>query len=565
MINDKINRAKEMIFNNKIFIVAIIISFFMLLYRISIHADIYDEIINLNVSYRISLGDLPFYNAWEAFQSGDLFLSVFLKFYVLLNGSTEGIVLYSRLVYLVLNIFLSFFSYYTLKQFTSKTNSALISLLIPFLQIYGLYYFWYDTVSIYFLYLGQLFILNYFKKNKSFFLFIAGLLHGFMSFSYPSFSLVAIIEFICVFFYLYRHFKFKIAISKSLLYVIGGMAIIISFLCYCFFVVGIDNFLDILSKILSKRGVNSGNEGFILFDIIKCFGEVNQSIIIPSICLLIYWGYLCIKRKSSLLLVIAIIIFPFFNQFTILPEYKGLANYVAYIALWGGFLFFLLKKDQKHQWYIMFLFVWIPTMLTSVCISLTTVYSEIGPIKSWQAFYPAFIFSLCIIVNLIKNIKVTKFVFLFILFTLLYNFFSYIYLNQPFINEEDVRCESGIFKGIKVNEYMSAFPDIEKYILENVKSSETILVGSALRPIYLMTNLKPFVPSVESPMYIENDQIIWDIAFDYFDYFNDYPDLIIVQAWEIQNKDVQNLLNNDYLLRSSKVIGDFDIYIYSKQ
>ena len=40
----------------------VIISFSLLLYRITLHADVADEITNLNISYRISLGAIPFYH-----------------------------------------------------------------------------------------------------------------------------------------------------------------------------------------------------------------------------------------------------------------------------------------------------------------------------------------------------------------------------------------------------------------------------------------------------------------------------------------------------------------------
>lgn len=72
----------------------------LLLWRITISATPYDEVINVSLAYRLSLGQLPFYEAQEAFQTGAIILAPFLWLYTTVIGSTDGIILFSRFLYL---------------------------------------------------------------------------------------------------------------------------------------------------------------------------------------------------------------------------------------------------------------------------------------------------------------------------------------------------------------------------------------------------------------------------------------------------------------------------------
>ena len=189
----------------KIFILLfVIITFVLLIYRISIHADIYDEIINLSISYRVAMGDVPFYNCWEAFQSGDIFMAPFIWLYVKIFKTTSGLILYSRIIYILVLAFLSFACFKMFQKHLDNEKAFLLSYVVLFFELYSLFYLWYDTISVIFLLLGCIFLVFALemsdKKRKYVSFLLAGIIHCCMAFSYPSFSILAIVIALILFF-----------------------------------------------------------------------------------------------------------------------------------------------------------------------------------------------------------------------------------------------------------------------------------------------------------------------------------------------------------------------------
>lgn len=572
-----LQKINEIIWNFKYDILFTIVIIALLLYRISIHADIYDEIINLNVAYRISQGDLPFYQCWEAFQNGDLFLSPFLWLYVKVIGSTGGIVLFSRFVYFVILCGLGLIMYVTTSPLIGKRNAYYIGLLCPLFQLYGLYYLWYDTSSTILLTAG-LFIMYYaitYQKGKIKYLclFLSGMCHALMAFSYPSLLFAAILQWCMLLYYEFRNTNRKTAIYSLVYYTLGAAFILLLFLLYILFIIQVDHFITGLNIILSYRGISAGEGSGIISSIVLSYINVNQFLIVPSL-IAIYLFIKSIKNKKFIpFFLLVILISPFINQYMLKEQFQGLANYTGYLALWAPFLYYLLDvKYKTTKISNLLLLVWLTCMFSSFCITLTTVQGNVGPIKCWQSFFPAFIVSLIMINFLLcerKRNYFSKQYFLplikIISFIMLFHFYHYIYLKQPYIRMSDSRMGSGIYKGIKVNSEMANYEQVQQLFKRYITPEmETVLASGNLRAIYLMTDLRAFSPSVETPDYLLDGKVEWDMSIKYFELFKDLPDIMVLQSTDLQNEEIVKIIQDHYTMTYDGFISSIEIKIYTK-
>lgn len=562
---------KKLKARNDIFITFfVLITFSMLLYRITIHADIYDEIFNLGISYRIAIGQLPFYECWEAFQSGDIILAPFLWVYINILGRTSGIVLYSRFIYICILIFTGYIIYCTFNKFFEKRFSFLLGYIFCFFQVYGLYYLWYDTTSIILLTIGCLFVFKAIcedKYNKTLFL-AGGVMHGLMAFSYPSYILIAFLNCLIIFFYL-RYSKKKPQ-ALSLFYLVGGGLVAIVFLAYVIFVIKLDNFKTGIEIILSYRSSKSQNNTTVFTEAILSYLTVNIKLIVPSGILLYIFHKTLKNIRYIKILIIGIVFVSFINHLLMDKSLQGLANFMAYLALWTPCFYILKKKYDKKTNIAIILFLWLPSICSSVCVASLTVNAEQGPIKCWQGFILAGIVTIWYMSDYFfySKSKYASFYSTLLLCCIsclmLINSYKYIYLNQPNIKFSNIRIQEGIYKGIKVNSNMECFVEFQNIVQWYANGKKTILAGNRLRSIYIMTDLLPCVPTIEGPCYYKEDAYHWDMTIKYFKTHNKYPDIMFLEPFELENKQIQTLLNNRYKLIGEETIGDFIIMIYVK-
>lgn len=557
------------------FIVFISTTFFLMLYRISIHADIYDEIINLSISYRIALGDVPFYNCWEAFQSGDIFLAPFIWIYIKIFHTTSGLILYSRLIYITVLTGVSVVTYFSLHKYISKIVCFHLSYIIIFFQLYSLFYLWYDSVSVIFFLLGNLLILNGLESRKGvsrlLFFWGAGIIHCGMAFSYPAFVVLAIFMALTVFFVshiFYRH-EYRKAFCNVLWYGSGALMFIIALLTYFQLTVGLSNVFATIKLITQTRGTNNISILNILRDIIVAYVNVNRYFIPITLLIGIVYFKALKDRRYILPLLFSIIILPIFNQIFIgANTLMGLANYLSYLALWCPFLYYLIEKKRIIEKCLMYIF-FIPSALSTVLISTTTVYADIGPVKCWQACLPGALAALFYMIVLWKDLPkgelYSKLALKIVVITLIINSFSYIYLNQPYIGIENKRMFDGLYWGIKVNNEMERLIEIQNLVIPYSFECETVLAGGRLRPIYLMTDMKPYSWSVEAPCYYQDGIYKWDIALEYFEYFEAYPDVMFIEPYEAESDEIKKILKKYYQMKQEAHIGSYDICVYQKK
>lgn len=550
--------------SNRFDLLFCIFTFSALLFRISLHGDFFDEIFNLSVSYRIALGQIPFYECWEIFQTGDMLLSPIIWVYINVFGGTGGIILFSRILYIFILILLSTQMYNVLSKTIKSRISFRISYLCLFFQLYGLFYLWYDSLAVVFLISGCLCICQYLQKEKKAILFIAGILHGLMAFSIPSFILLIPMIIIVMIFYCKIYIcNLKKSIEILLYYSLGGIFLVLLFAIYIFSIVGVSNFIFGISKMLSMRTISQSSESLpLLLNIIITFINVNQNLLIPTICLLLMYLLSFRFGRFKVLLCIALIIVPFFFTLNVDEIFKGLPNYTAYLALWAPLLYFLVYKENFNTEYKSLLFfLWGPSILSSLPIAYTTMQGSYGPIKCWQGFFGGFIVSvlllMCILENNCKSIKYFSYIPFIFSLQLLYLSYNYVYQNLSYPELTSARIKSGIYMGLKVNNDMQNIEQIEFDINLLAKDKETVLAGSSTRFVYLMTDLKPFTPLVA--------EFYWPAIKDYIVEFERLPDLIFLSEDEKEQDGMKQLLDSSYKLLYNNIWYGSNFYAFEKR
>jgi len=555
----------------------VIISFVLLIYRITLHADVADEITNLNISYRISLGAIPFYHLEEAYQAGDIFLVPFIWLFVKLTGGTTGIVLYSRVVYIAVLLTLALLTYKMFSRYVEKATAFLISYVIVFFEIYSLFYIWYDTAAIIFFLLGDLAIVNALEnstsaKKKYLFLALAGLCHSCMVVAHVALAPMAVGIGILIAVLVCRYYDKKIlsGLKCMLAYASLPLGAIVVALPVAHVIMGLDNLFAMLLGMLNSRGAIDFNIVKLVGDIVTTYFTVNELFLWVSIVLLVFYLLVWKQPKLYVFLAMGIVILPIYNQFAMGESIdKGLANYLSYISLWAPFLYALVRKKDKLDRCLLYVFC-IPILFSAVLIPMLSITGSRGPIKSWQMCLPGAVAALYYMAKVWKeNYKKDEFQICNVLLmvvsaAMLFNSYTYNFLNAPLIQASDKRMTEGIYWGIKVNSNMESFAQIQDLVEEYAEGAETIAASAEIKSIYLMTDLMPFVRTTEMLTHLDGEYYQWDRQLAYYERFGQLPDVMFLQPYDLVDDDIWNLIHAHYQEMTIADIGDYRITVYRK-
>lgn len=122
-----------------------------------------DEWFYTTLGHRIVTGDGLFYDDWHIAQMISVFIAPFVKIYILLNHSTDGIILFIRIVYAAIHIMMGVLLYTKFRQYQvyAIAGAMLFLLMTPF-NIMALSY---NTMSVWFL-IGSLLVLTIPVREK---------------------------------------------------------------------------------------------------------------------------------------------------------------------------------------------------------------------------------------------------------------------------------------------------------------------------------------------------------------------------------------------------------------
>ena len=570
-MNKKIIRICQGIF--------VLITFTLLLYRITFHADNMDEIMNLNIAYRIVLGDIPFYHIQETYQFGALFMVPFLWLFVKLTGGTTGIILYSRVVYIAVLVICAIVTYRLLRGYMDKCNAFFLSYSVCFFELLSLFYLWYDSEAVVFCLLGNLSAIAALEKQKSIkqkymYLVLAGGFHFCMVIAHAALAPmavgIAIVISVAVYFYYERNLF--ASIKCSFFYALIPLVIIVLGIAVVCLFGKMEMVLGYVAGLLSSRGVGTIDIFSIIESVYTCYISVNGYFVKITAVLVVAYLLGCIVPKTFWIFAFGVIILPIYNQY-LLPEtsVRGLPNYLSYIALWAPFLYLLIREKQKVD-HGMFYIMWLPSLISVLFIPMFSMTGTYGPVKAWQMCLPGALTSLFFMHRIWKErvgentLVICQTLYMIVSLTLLLNAYKYVYLNEPLISVTgNVRLSDGIYSGIKVNSKMECMVDVQKMVEEYSEGCSTIMASSEIRQIYLMTDLRPLTRTTEMVTYFDGEVGRWDLQLEYFERFNQIPDVLFLEVYDLQDPNIESFLNRNYKLINKENIGMHKIYVYKKK
>ena len=97
-----------------------------------------DEQYAIVLGYRIASGERMFLDLWEPHQTSGFVCAFLIKLYMMIFGTTEGIVIYLRLIGIFLQVAVSAFVYNAFKKGTSKMVSFYLAVIVFALQPKGI-------------------------------------------------------------------------------------------------------------------------------------------------------------------------------------------------------------------------------------------------------------------------------------------------------------------------------------------------------------------------------------------------------------------------------------------
>lgn len=205
----------------------------------------YDSEYQLAMAYRLLKGDRMILQMWEPHQTSAFLCAILMKIYIMITGTTTGIVLYTHIMGLLIRGSISVLLYKKIKDLSGNTVAfigAFTYLIISPKELltpeFGNMQLWFGTL----LFLA---LLEYLKKEKVIWLVWAAISFCLGVFSYPSFILLCIAVVIILAKYS-KHGKRDIFIVAGISAVIGG-----AFVAYLLVSVGWDTMLECISAALA--------------------------------------------------------------------------------------------------------------------------------------------------------------------------------------------------------------------------------------------------------------------------------------------------------------------------
>lgn len=544
-----------------IYYVSTIILLMTFINRLRYTISVFDEVSNVALAYKVFLGQMPLTEIWEFQQMGAIFNVPFIFLYKLFKGNTEGLILFLRISYMLLNIVISIIVTKLLKDFVIKENRLILSIAIITYAPFSLYYIWYDTAAILFMILGATFLILANKKIdiwKDVYYFLAGISHALMCFAYPSFIVVVIFYLFYLLIYVEKGSLWKKCLSLKG-YIIGGGIIAFTFILYLLLARERIFFFD-------KSIVATGMAGREYTIISRICGIIWGSfvffkpLILPTIILL-YIYVNCVKNKDKKLKVILLIGIALVPYIT-LRKLGSLATflYFFYLFLWAPLLYRLLPEEIKKIGHQFLIYLWLPSILSFFAVGFT---ANGGGVKSAFGTYTGAICSLLFITLIINDIikktdklLILKYLCSFFVISLFSVINIALYYNTGFegqnMNTSNYKIEKGIFKGIYAKDTDKFYVELEDLVKKNCdENDKSIFFTDNMQAGYLFTELIPAEAHIWDHYIEQNEQTgEWENAFTYFERVTGLPSIIVSRTELIAYKPIefQNLISNNYYI-----------------
>ena len=532
-----------------------------------------DEVFNIGQALRTIRGNTFLVENWDYFQTGDSFLIPFIYVFCKITGSTEGIVLFSRLVFVALQALLSVFLYKILVRFFDRMSSFFAVVIYTTAISFLLFYMWYDNWEIFFRLIG-LFLIFYAitsfdqKTSKKAYLmvFIAGIAHACMVFAYPTMIVLYVYVLAMIFFYR-RKQSARAHNLMALFYILGSALVFAVFMLYVL-KIGVGN-LFVFNSAMAEAGLSStGREGFFSLArmIEKTKALVGENVVFYMFALVflavgILILYVFRKNKHRILMFCSVmlmgcIVLLLMTVFRV----DSLNTLMTYMSLYTIPLYLLVRKesDKARHFKDLIMFLWISSYIAGVVYSMTALD---GAIKSSAGTRTGAIVTVLLLFEVMKKIDVkTDSKTLFgILATVMVVMNVFAVYSFSFDGLKPLECKamikSGIYKGIiDVPDNAKRYAVVENDLAEVITDSDkTIACGPFAMEFYLMSDLKPNAANLWDPNNTE-------LTFQYYKMYYGEPDIIVLHdsAGDVTSPEFLEFVDENYYL--AKYTDGFFIY-----
>ena len=517
----------------------------------------YDAEYQLAMAYRLIKGDELITEMWEPHQTSAFLCAILMKMYIMITGTTTGIVLYTQVMGLLIRFGFAFWFMKTVKEWVGSKTAIIICVIYLFISPKELLTPEFGNMQVWFSTAMYLFLLEYFKKSNAFCLIGSAVSLCLAVFSYPS----ALLCYFAAVFALWVYSKKRgrdIFLFTAVCALIGGI-----FAGYLLYTVGFDTILNCVTCALNLEPSHTVSAWEKLLGHLESIAKVL--VIIACACIVgflierLIW--IARKKKDEFSLNtcltaswFALLAFLLINILSV--ENRGGYAIPFLFTIAVGFANRNLLSCEEKRLYYVAMAVGIMDLLATMILSDHVFLQDIAYMLVWIC---ASVVPLYRAYEAIpkKNLKMAVTVgfhlwLILILFRILYIHIPISGRGQICSIADDLGIiRSGPAIGIITDEMGAAKQrDSMEEWSEFVHEGDTIwIIGEPVDTLgYLYEDVEVGAPTVMStPTYNESLEYYWKLNPD------KYPDVVIISSygdtleWELlQNRWLMNWLENEY-------------------
>lgn len=526
-----------------------------------------DEAYCIALGRQIAQGGLIIRDIWSEHITSALIYAPFLFLYEKITGSSQGIILYWRIVGIAVHAFISFALYRTVRKYFNKT-AAFYCALLYFLFLpkwicspeYTLMAYWF-TMSI------ALCLFNYFKQpTKLHLLILAGIFQALCVLAYPTMILLFPLYLVL----LYRGDRHSLHDGgvplkacrdkgKRDLLIFSAVCLLgaVLFVLYAVFSIGLDTFFQNAIQIFKGENHQGSYSGKLINITVQLLG-LTVVAYLPIIGLKLFGKF--IRFSDVTVLTVYLILVTFIShviRFQSINQFRMVYT-VIIVGLWTPYFYFKYGGDDCKN--IIRLF-WIPGLVMMFAIQLGTNLKSIAVSGTGMLLGSVGAFLMMCGKDGEETAKSNRVLCAVLCVCLLFtqsmfvrtiSTYDYVFDKKYFIKE-------GPAKYLRVNQrYFDSYVKLGELVKEYVTKQDKLLLISADASGYLMTDaeMATFQPSFIPPATKRLDEffslnpnkvpsiVIIDMTFikkDLEEYYSEMP----AGKYIAQNYDIENAIYAD--------------------
>ena len=531
----KANYVKKNKYSTYVFAAGMVILSFILFKRCFYGFAHIDEALYLQIPYRLVQGDALFADEWHISQLSAFIVYPFISLFRTLNGGTEGIMLFFRIMYMAAQLAATVVIWFNLKKY-SEIGAVITAFLFYIYVPFGIGALSYNSMGIIFLSLGLvLFALSENKVAN----FIAGIFFAFAVLCCPYLVWIYAIYAVCVLIKLV--FKFNIIsedlvqFKKAIVFTAGIAVAALAFIIFVFSRITLQQLLQALPYIMSDptHGLLFKDKVWQYFEAILTTNKYTFTMCcgyaVVTLAALVVKNK---KFKDICFMIFAVITALHIYSCAVINAYiNHLMLPVNYLAL---FCYLVYRPTSVKKF---FEAIFVPGVIYTICLHFTsnqTIYA----ISSAAAV--AMVGGIVIIVKTaqerLSEAKIHKkalfICVLLLVFAIQGRYVLHYRWNAVFwdadVNSQTVLLEEGAYKGIYVTESKQQEYNYYMQEFEKVDGSERVLLLTDSTWAYSLKEWK--VGSFSTWIYGVNDESMEKLDEFYAINPDRMPDTIFVES-----------------------------------